>query len=53
MIDKINVWLIIDESPLMSSHYQFGFKICRLNKRQERRLVNLIYGLFCKESMVP
>ena len=40
MIGEINTWLIVDENPLMSSHYQFRFTICRLNKRQERRLVD-------------
>ena len=37
MISKINTWLIIDENPLVSLHYQFGFTMYRLNKRQEIR----------------
>lgn len=37
MISKIDTELIIDKNPLMSLHYQFGFAICRLNKRQEIR----------------
>lgn len=37
MIGEINTRLIIDENPLMSSHYQFGFAMCRLNKRQETK----------------
>ena len=37
MIDEINTGLIRDENPLMSLHYQFGFAMYRLNKRQEIR----------------
>lgn len=37
MIGEINTWLIVDDSPLMSSHHQFGFAMCRLNKRQETK----------------
>ena len=48
MISEINIWLIRDKNPLMSLHYQFGFTMYRLNRRQEiKEMIGWFWFMDC------
>ena len=48
MISEINIWLIRDKNPLMSLHYQFGFAMYILNRRQEiKEMISLFWFMDC------
>ena len=51
MNERDDLWrlkLIVDENPLMSLQYKFGFTMYRLNRRQEtKEMISLFWFMDC------